>query len=457
MLGLFILLYFVIISGWSADESSAIWTSSAVLLFFFYVVYPVAKDRYGWTTITTMSALVQSTPSDESNQTTVMNQSYGAVDHTPAVGAANCEGGSWWCPPATGLVTLESSERDIRVKGNADTQTLVKEWAAQAEGISVKGKAANEALRRELAAQMTQLKAAGEADKAKLRNQLSAQADEIRARGYADNPALGRERASPAVVVQVVADVDQEAHVQKLVAQTEEIKTLKTRLQETTKANEVLLKKQQQKLESQKQEAKAEKRKLKSALAEARKQAADAATARENATPEAAVVQLSGNSSAADSNSNSPGLDDQMQLDLKSLGLKVEDFKFGRRVYQCEIPAPGLGYRNSPSFPDKVPGDGAGPQMPQVIIADAIVQGPKAAFVRCCSGRGWLPLTDPNGKRICLRHLDMENKINFERMGLEIASGEPSIPQRKSDYAEVSKIRELKTTKVRFDMSSEQV
>ena len=30
------------------------------------------------------------------------------------------------------------------------------------------------------------------------------------------------------------------------------------------------------------------------------------------------------------------------------------DFDFGRRVYQCTVPNPGVGYRNTPQFADKV-------------------------------------------------------------------------------------------------------
>ena len=109
-----------------------------------------------------------------------------------------------------------------------------------------------------------------------------------------------------------------------------------------------------------------------------------------------------------------------MQMDLKELGLNPADFRFGRRVYQCEVPDPGIGYRNTPSFPDQAR-DCTGPQQPQVIVADAMVQGPKAIFVRCCSGKGWLPLTDPNNRRILFRHLDEEKHVDFDRLDLELS------------------------------------
>merc|ERR1719473_1281992 len=55
-------------------------------------------------------------------------------------------------------------------------------------------------------------------------------------------------------------------------------------------------------------------------------------------------------------------------LPKDDLGLGPE-FEFGRRIYQCEIGGPGVGYRNTPSFSDKNK-DGSGPVQPQVVIAD---------------------------------------------------------------------------------------
>merc|ERR1711959_785600 len=43
-----------------------------------------------------------------------------------------------------------------------------------------------------------------------------------------------------------------------------------------------------------------------------------------------------------------------------------EEFGFGKRIYQCEIPPPGVGYRNTPSFADKN-NAGTGPESPQCI------------------------------------------------------------------------------------------
>merc|ERR1712086_935421 len=95
---------------------------------------------------------------------------------------------------------------------------------------------------------------------------------------------------------------------------------------------------------------------------------------------------------------------------------------YGFQVYQCQIGSPGVGYRHTPSFADKVP-DGTGPQSPDCIIATAMEQGPQAVFVRCSSGRGWLPLTNPSASRICFKHLGEESEIDFEKRDLHLADG----------------------------------
>jgi len=146
------------------------------------------------------------------------------------------------------------------------------------------------------------------------------------------------------------------------------------------------------------------------------------ASAAENTRLKQQVASLEADVHRLENTAPSPG--DHMQLDLKQLGLKPEVFKFGRRIYQCNIPAPGVGYRNTPEFPDKNP-NATGPQHPQVIVADAIVQGPKAAFIRCCSGKGWLPLTDPNGTRICFQHVDEESKVDTSKF--EVADGKDKV------------------------------
>ena len=136
-----------------------------------------------------------------------------------------------------------------------------------------------------------------------------------------------------------------------------------------------------------------------------------------------------------------------MQADLKTLGLDAANFKFGRRVFQCAIPHPGVAYRNTPSFHDKVP-DGKGPKAPQCIIADAMVQGPKSVWVRCASGMGWLPLTDSHHARICFKHLGSEQEVfasrrglcNDKYSGLELADGSVKLLRLKTASGNYSSI-----------------
>ena len=52
-------------------------------------------------------------------------------------------------------------------------------------------------------------------------------------------------------------------------------------------------------------------------------------------------------------------------------------------------------------------------------------------FVKCLSGRGWLPLTNPGGSRICFEHLGEESEIDFEKRDLHLADG--SVKLKKKD------------------------
>jgi len=119
------------------------------------------------------------------------------------------------------------------------------------------------------------------------------------------------------------------------------------------------------------------------------------------------------------------------QLALSDNGLSA-DFDFGRRVFQCVVPNPGVGYRNTPAFPDKNK-DGTGPQNPQVVVADRICQGPNAVFIRCTSGKGWLPISNPDGKQQILKHVGKESDTNMANY--ELADGSSKIsPKRKVEW-----------------------
>lgn len=69
---------------------------------------------------------------------------------------------------------------------------------------------------------------------------------------------------------------------------------------------------------------------------------------------------------------------------------------FGEHYYQCVMPFPGVPFHPDPMGES---GSGLGPCSPQVIVATAIKQGPETIFIRCKTGSGWLPLTDPTVMR----------------------------------------------------------
>jgi len=124
-------------------------------------------------------------------------------------------------------------------------------------------------------------------------------------------------------------------------------------------------------------------------------------------------------------------LQDKLNKQPPDNGL-TSDFDFGRRVYQCTVPNPGVGYRHTPQFADKNK-DGTGPQDPQVVIADRICQGPSAVFIRCTSGKGWLPISNPDGKQQILKHIGKASEINLDEF--QIACGTSKIqPKRKVEW-----------------------
>lgn len=108
-----------------------------------------------------------------------------------------------------------------------------------------------------------------------------------------------------------------------------------------------------------------------------------------------------------------------------------KEFDFGRRVYACKVggasrAGAGVAYRNSPVFSDKRT-DGSGPVEPEYVIADRMVQGPQAVFIRDASGKGWLPLTSPDGQIHCFQHMGREGEANLS--GLVMAKGDNKLSQ----------------------------
>jgi len=90
------------------------------------------------------------------------------------------------------------------------------------------------------------------------------------------------------------------------------------------------------------------------------------------------------------------------------------------RVYQCQIPAPGVAYRNTACFSDK---GVTGPKSPQHVTADLseIDVETGVTFVRCTTGRGWLPLTDSTSMTICFVDLELANQVTEQELEVDPA------------------------------------
>jgi len=96
------------------------------------------------------------------------------------------------------------------------------------------------------------------------------------------------------------------------------------------------------------------------------------------------------------------------------------------KVYQCMVPYPGVGYRDKPHFEYKSNAS-RGPHAPQCIIADALCQGANSTFVRCTSGKGWLPLANPTGTIVCL--LCLGNVSVLDQVKNDYAANHPDAPE----------------------------
>ena len=61
------------------------------------------------------------------------------------------------------------------------------------------------------------------------------------------------------------------------------------------------------------------------------------------------------------------------------------------------------------------------------------VSGPSAVFIRCTSGKGWLPISNPDGKQQILKHIGKASEINLDEF--QIACGTSKIqPKRKVEW-----------------------
>jgi len=108
------------------------------------------------------------------------------------------------------------------------------------------------------------------------------------------------------------------------------------------------------------------------------------------------------------------------------------------QVFVCIVGHPGVGYRFTPSFADKDKNkDNRGPRctledgtpIQRCAIGTEFVKSKEGVtFLKCSTGRGWLPLHTPNGTQDCFKHLGAEGEVDtsnmrFKRTLEERASG----------------------------------
>jgi len=94
------------------------------------------------------------------------------------------------------------------------------------------------------------------------------------------------------------------------------------------------------------------------------------------------------------------------------------------QVFECVIPHPGVGYRNSVDFNDKNP-DNKGPKctsstgepMQKCVIGTEFQKGPSGViFLKCTTGRGWLPMTNVRGDVECFKHLGAASQVETKSL-----------------------------------------
>merc|ERR1712166_1604590 len=119
------------------------------------------------------------------------------------------------------------------------------------------------------------------------------------------------------------------------------------------------------------------------------------------------------------------------------------------QIFECLIPDPGVGYRLSADFADKDPNDSnRGPRCtledgtphPKCVIGTEFVKSKEGVtFLKCCTGRGWLPLHTPDGARVLFKHLGAEGEVDtskllghgaLTRKRFGVVSSEPSSPPK---------------------------
>merc|ERR1712195_236138 len=96
------------------------------------------------------------------------------------------------------------------------------------------------------------------------------------------------------------------------------------------------------------------------------------------------------------------------------------------QVFVCIVGHPGVGYRFTPSFADKDKNkDNRGPRctledrtpIQRCAIGTEFVKSKEGVtFLKCSTGRGWLPLRTPKGDKVIMIHLGAEGQVDTSNM-----------------------------------------
>jgi len=120
------------------------------------------------------------------------------------------------------------------------------------------------------------------------------------------------------------------------------------------------------------------------------------------------------------------------------------------QVFECLIPFPGVGYRFSPKFSDKNP-DGKGPKGPNkyMIGSEFTKSENNVTFLKCSTGRGWLPLTNPAGSVQCFRHVGAVGEVDIHDMNLMKTQEESDLHSRqKAEAAAAESARQTEAARL---------
>jgi len=117
------------------------------------------------------------------------------------------------------------------------------------------------------------------------------------------------------------------------------------------------------------------------------------------------------------------------------------------QVFECTQPHPGVAYRHSPKFADKN-SDGKGPKSTHesgaplqkcVVGSDFVKSSEGITFMKCSTGRGWLPLHNPSGSINCFKHLGEHGEVDENGLRFQSAHPTPSSGDRDGEEEQIRK------------------